>query len=54
MARRRGRRFRKVIFPLMLPVSLTAFVVRLIFKLKLADIVINDHRGRARAAPPTP
>jgi multiple sugar transport system permease protein len=37
--------FRKVIFPLMLPVSLTAIVVRLIFKLKLADIVINITAG---------
>jgi multiple sugar transport system permease protein len=37
--------FRRVIFPLMLPVSLTAIVVRLIFKLKLADIVINTTAG---------
>lgn len=37
--------FRKVIFPLMLPVSLTAVVVRIIFKLKLADIVINITAG---------
>jgi multiple sugar transport system permease protein len=37
--------FRKVIFPLMLPVSLTAIIVRLIFKLKLADIVINITAG---------
>jgi multiple sugar transport system permease protein len=37
--------FRKVIFPLMLPVSLTAIIVRIIFKLKLADIVITITGG---------
>ncbi len=37
--------FRKIIFPLMLPVTVTAFLVRLIFKLKLADIVINITAG---------
>ena len=37
--------FRKVIFPLMIPVSLTAIVVRIIFKLKLADIVITITAG---------
>jgi len=37
--------FRKVIFPLMIPVSLTAIIVRIIFKLKLADIVINITAG---------
>jgi multiple sugar transport system permease protein len=37
--------FRKVIFPLMLPVIITTFLVRLIFKLKLADIVINITSG---------
>jgi multiple sugar transport system permease protein len=37
--------FRKVVFPLMLPVSLTAIVVRIIFKLKLADIVITITAG---------
>lgn len=37
--------FRKIIFPLMLPVTLTAFLVRLIFKLKLADLVINITAG---------
>jgi multiple sugar transport system permease protein len=36
---------RKIIFPLMLPVSLTAIIVRIIFKLKLADIVINITAG---------
>jgi len=37
--------FRKIIFPLMLPVTVTAFLVRLIFKLKLADIVITITGG---------
>lgn len=37
--------FRKIIFPLMLPVSLTAIIVRLIFKLKLADLVITITAG---------
>lgn len=37
--------FRKILFPLMLPVVLTAFVVRLIFKLKLADLVITITSG---------
>jgi len=37
--------FRKVVFPLMLPVSLTAIIVRIIFKLKLADIVITITAG---------
>jgi multiple sugar transport system permease protein len=37
--------FRKIIFPLMLPVSLTAIIVRIIFKLKLADIVITITAG---------
>ena len=37
--------FWKIIFPLMLPVTITAFIVRLIFKLKLADIVINITSG---------
>ena len=37
--------FRKIVFPLMLPVSLTAIVVRIIFKLKLADIVITITAG---------
>ena len=32
-------------FPLMLPVSITAILIRLIFKLKLADIVINVTAG---------
>jgi multiple sugar transport system permease protein len=34
-----------VIFPLMLPVSVTAIILRIIFKLKLADIVITDTSG---------
>ena len=37
--------FWKIVFPLMLPVTITAFIVRLIFKLKLADIVINITSG---------
>ncbi len=37
--------FWKVTFPLMLPVSVTAIVLRIIFKLKLADIVINVTSG---------
>jgi len=37
--------FRKIVFPLMLPVTVTAFLVRLIFKLKLADIVITITSG---------
>ena len=31
----------------MLPVSVTAILIRMIFKLKLADIIINDHFGRS-------
>jgi multiple sugar transport system permease protein len=37
--------FWEVTFPLMLPVSITAILIRLIFKLKLADIVINITAG---------
>ncbi len=37
--------FWKVVFPLMLPVSITAIVIRIIFKLKLADIIINVTAG---------
>jgi multiple sugar transport system permease protein len=33
--------FLKITFPLMLPVSITTIVLRIIFKLKLADLVIN-------------
>jgi multiple sugar transport system permease protein len=33
--------FWQITFPLMLPVSITAIVLRIIFQLKLADIVIN-------------
>lgn len=39
------RRFWEVTFPLMLPVSITAILIRIIFKLKLADIVINITAG---------
>jgi multiple sugar transport system permease protein len=37
--------FWSITFPLMLPVSVTAVVLRIIFKLKLADIVINTTSG---------
>ena len=37
--------FWRVVFPLMLPVSVTALLIRIIFKLKLADIVINVTSG---------
>jgi multiple sugar transport system permease protein len=39
------RSFWEVTFPLMLPVSITAILIRVIFKLKLADIVINVTSG---------
>ena len=39
------QRFWNVTFPLMLPVSLTAIVLRIIFKLKLADIIITVTSG---------
>lgn len=39
------QRFWQVTFPLMLPVSLTAIVLRIIFKLKLADIIITVTSG---------
>lgn len=39
------RRFWEITFPLMLPVSITAIMIRIIFKLKLADIVINITSG---------
>ena len=37
--------FRRITFPLMLPVSVTAVVIRIIFKLKLADVIINVTAG---------
>ena len=37
--------FWHVMFPLMLPVSVTVLIIRIIFKLKLADIVINVTAG---------
>src|SRR5207248_8366132 len=37
--------FWQITFPLMLPVSITAVVIRIIFELKLADIVINVTAG---------
>ncbi len=39
------QRFWKVIFPLMMPVSVTAVMIRIIFKLKLADIIITVTAG---------
>lgn len=39
------RGFWEVTFPLMLPVSVTAILIRLIFKLKLADVVITVTSG---------
>ncbi len=35
----------KIVFPLMVPVSITTIILRIIFKLKLADIVINVTAG---------
>ncbi len=37
--------FWRVTFPLMLPISITAVILRIIFELKLADIVINVTAG---------
>jgi multiple sugar transport system permease protein len=37
--------FWHITFPLMMPVSVTALIIRIIFKLKLADIVINVTGG---------
>jgi multiple sugar transport system permease protein len=37
--------FWRVIFPLMLPVSITTLIIRIIFKLKLADVVITMTYG---------
>jgi len=39
------RAFWEVTFPMMLPVSVTAVLIRIIFKLKLADIVISVTSG---------
>jgi multiple sugar transport system permease protein len=39
------QQFWEMTFPLMLPVSITAIILRIIFKLKLADIVINTTSG---------
>jgi multiple sugar transport system permease protein len=41
----RWQAFWGVTFPLMLPVSITAVVLRIIFKLKLADVIINVTSG---------
>ncbi|BCH67705.1 sugar ABC transporter permease (plasmid) [Agrobacterium vitis] len=37
--------FKEITFPLMLPVSVTVIILRIIFQLKLADIVINVTAG---------
>jgi multiple sugar transport system permease protein len=37
--------FWQITFPLMLPISLTTIVIRIIFKLKIADIIINVTAG---------
>jgi multiple sugar transport system permease protein len=37
--------FWKIVFPLMLPVSITAVIIRTIFELKIADIIINVTAG---------
>ena len=39
------RAFWEVTFPMMLPVSITAILIRIIFKLKLADVIINVTSG---------
>jgi multiple sugar transport system permease protein len=39
------QRFWQITFPLMLPVSVTAIILRIIFKLKLADIIITVTSG---------
>jgi multiple sugar transport system permease protein len=39
------QRFWSITFPLMLPVSVTAIMIRIIFKLKLADIIITLTAG---------
>jgi ABC-type sugar transport system permease subunit len=45
MGRTGGSRFWHVTFPITLPVSVTVLIIRIIFKLKLADIVINVTAG---------
>ncbi len=37
--------FWQVVFPLMLPISITTILIRIIFKLKIADIIINVTSG---------
>jgi multiple sugar transport system permease protein len=37
--------FWRIVFPLMLPVSITAVIIRTIFELKIADIIINVTAG---------
>jgi multiple sugar transport system permease protein len=45
--------FWEITFPLMLPVSVTAIILRTIFELKLADIVINVTSGGPAGATDT-
>lgn len=45
--------FWRITFPLMVPVSITALVLRIIFQLKLADIVINVTAGGPAGATDT-
>jgi len=37
--------FFKIVFPFMIPVSITTIILKIIFKLKLADIAINVTAG---------
>lgn len=37
--------FWRIVFPMTLPVSITAIMIRIIFKLKLADVIINVTSG---------
>lgn len=42
--------FKHMVFPLMLPVSVTAVILRIIFELKIADIIINVTGGNPGGA----
>ncbi len=44
------KRFWEITFPLMLPVSITAILIRIIFKLKLADVITNVTSGEPGGA----
>lgn len=45
--------FRRIVFPIMLPVSITTIVLRTIFELKLADVVLNVTGGAPGGATDT-